>query len=546
MKEVFCFETDMTTMRQPDRLFCCGIFLLGISVFGVEARAQYPNVRVSSISSNNPEEVTIAINPTNPLNLAAGANINYYYYSTNGGLNWTQGTLTSSFRVYGDPCVVFDALGNLYYGHLSNPPPPGYWIDRIVVQKSTNGGVSWNDGVGVGFSPPRKNQDKEWIAADMTNSPYRHNLYMSWTEFDRYGSSDVADSSRILCSRTTDSGISWSTPVRVSDRAGNCIDSDNTVEGAVPAVGPDGEVYIAWSGPLGLMFDKSTDGGLTFGQDVFIGAHPGGWDFDIPGIYRCNGLPITACDVSGSPYRGTIYVNWSDQRNGLNNTDVFIAKSTDGGATWSSARRVNDDISTAHQFFTWMTIDQTNGYLYCVFYDRRETATNATDVYLARSTDGGETFTNFKVSQSSFTPTSSIFFGDYTCIAADSGKVYPIWMRLDGSDLSVWVAIVTDTTAVGVPAEIGHATTFTLQQNYPNPFNPSTTIQYSVARREHVTIKVFDLLGRQVANLVDRMVEAGEHTMVFSAWDWDLASGTYLYRMTAGGYIQTRKFILLQ
>jgi hypothetical protein len=56
--------------------------------------------------------------------------------------------------------------------------------------------------------------------------------------------------------------------------------------------------------------------------------------------------------------------------------------------------------------------------LYFVFYDRRNTANNFTDVYVARSTDGGETFTNFKVSQSSFNPTSGVFFGDYTNIAA--------------------------------------------------------------------------------------------------------------------------------
>ena len=68
----------------------------------------------------------------------------------------------------------------------------------------------------------------------------------------------------------------------------------------------------------------------------------------------------------------------------------------------------------------------------------------ATDVYVAKSVNGGESFENFKVSQSSFTPTASIFFGDYTNIAAFNRKIYPIWMRLDGSNLSIWNAIVTD------------------------------------------------------------------------------------------------------
>ncbi|MBI3194257.1 MAG: exo-alpha-sialidase, partial [Ignavibacteriae bacterium] len=367
-----------------------------------------------------------------------------YYYSMDGGQTWTQGRLSSSYGVWGDPAVTFDANGNLFFGHLSNPPSPGYWIDRIVVQKSTNGGQTWNDGVGIGFSPPQKNQDKEWLIADWTDSPYRNNVYMAWTEFDSYGSSSVFDSTRILFSRTTDAGTTWSTPARISDHGGNCIDEDETVEGAVPAVGPNGEVVVAWSGPLGIMFDKSTDGGVTWGTDTYVTSQPGGWDYAVPGIYRANGLPVTACDISNSPYRGNIYVQWTDQRNGTGNTDAFIIKSTDGGTTWGTVVRVNDDSSLRHQFFSWMTIDQTTGNIYVCFYDRRNTTGNATDFFVAKSTDGGETFTNVKVSDTSFTPSSGIFFGDYSCIAAHNGKVYPLWMRLDGSKLSVWTAPFED------------------------------------------------------------------------------------------------------
>ncbi|MFN3694927.1 MAG: glycosyl hydrolase, partial [Ignavibacterium sp.] len=297
--------------------------------------SQYQNVRVDSPQSNQPEEVSIAINPVNPNYLAAGANINHFFRSSDGGYNWTTSFLTSSFGVWGDPVVVYDELGYLYYGHLSNPPYPGYWIDRIVIQRSTDNGLSWNDGAGIGFLSP-KNQDKEWIAVDMHSSQFKGNVYVTWTEFDDYGSSNPTDSSRIKFSRSTDKGLTWSNAVTISDRSGDCIDSDNTVEGAVPCVGPNGEIYVSWAGPLGLVFDKSTDGGLTWGTDIFVSSIPGGWDFDVAGIYRCNGLPITACDTSQSPYRGNIYINWSDQRNGTSNTDVFFVKSTDGGNTWSS------------------------------------------------------------------------------------------------------------------------------------------------------------------------------------------------------------------
>jgi hypothetical protein len=513
-----------------------------ILIFAQTPWAQYPNIRVSRPASTRPEEVTIAINPTNPLNLAAGANINFFYYSTDGGFTWTEGRLTSSFGVWGDPCVAFDPAGNLYYAHLSYPVF-GYWLDRIVVQKSTDGGATWNDGVGVGVNPP-KQQDKEWLIADHTNSSFQNNLYMAWTEFDQYESTNPIDSTRILFSRSTDFGETWSMPVRISDRGGDCLDSDNTVEGAVPAVGPNGEIYISWAGPLGLMFDKSTDGGRTFGEDIFVTSQVGGWDFEVSGIYRCNGLPVTACDISHSPYRGTIYVLWADQRNGVDNTDIFLIKSTDGGTTWGVIKRVNNDTTTRHQFFPWMTIDPFTGIIYIVFYDRRNTAGDATEVYVAKSKDGGESFENFKVSESPFTPRSDIFFGDYTNIAARNGKVYPIWMRMDGTALSIWSAVISDTITGITNEEETPVRDFSLSQNYPNPFNPTTTIHYFLPVSQLVTLKVYALNGHEVATLINGRQEAGNHTVHFDGND--LPSGVYYYKLTAGVFSEVKKMLLLR
>jgi hypothetical protein len=408
------------------------------------AGAQYQNIRINNPYSLDPEEVSLAVNPNDPQNIAAGANLKYIYNSTNGGFNWREARMASTYGVWGDPCLMYDRLGNLYYVHLSNPSSNGYWIDRIVVQKSTDGGYSWTTGAGIGYDPPIRQQDKAWLGTDMTNSQFRDNIYVAWTEFDRYGSSSPTDSTRILFSRSTDHGESWAAPVRISDHGGNCVDSDSTVEGAVPAIGPNGEVYLSWSGPLGIMFDKSTDGGVTFGADIFVASQPGGWDFTIPGIFRSNGMPITSCDIGMSPFRGAIYINWSDQRNGTDNTDIFFIKSTDQGETWSSPLKVNSDTGAHQQFFSWMTVDQSTGYIYIDYYDRRNSAGLETDVYISKSTDGGNSFSDVKVSESSFIPRPDVFFGDYTNIGARHGHIYPIWMRLDSTVLSVWTAQVND------------------------------------------------------------------------------------------------------
>ena len=400
------------------------------------------NILVSHPGNIRPQEVTICINPKDPLNVVAGSNLDYYFYSTDGGYTWTEGRMSSSLGVWGDPVTVFDAEGNLYYSHLSDPAD-GDFIDRIVVQKSTDGGQTWNDGAGIGLNPP-KDQDKEWLAADHTDSPYRNSLYTAWTEFDRYGSPNPEDRTRILFSYSRDFSESWSDPFVVSDVTGNCLDSDETVEGAVPAVGPEGQVYLSWAGPLGIVFDKSLDGGVTFGDDIFVDSMPGGWNLYIPGIYRCNGMPVTACDISNSPYRGNIYIMWSDQRNGIQDTDVFLVKSTDGGNTWGSVKRVNDDQPGKQQFFPWMTVDQTTGNIYVAFYDRRDSTDFSTEVYLAKSSDGGETFENFKISEYPFRSVSGIFFGDYINIAANNGRIHTIWARMDGIDLSIWTTVIFD------------------------------------------------------------------------------------------------------
>jgi hypothetical protein len=531
---------------------CCALMLMLSAAAGGLAQIQI--VRVSDPASITPEEVTIAINPANPRNLVGGANLRVTYRSTDGGYTWTEGVLSSPFGVYGDPCVIFDALGNAYYGHLSNPSGGDSWLDRIVVQKSTDGGKTWNSGAGIGLNPPR-DQDKEWLAADMTNSPFRNSLYVAWTEFDKYGSALPTDSTRILFSRSTDAGSSWSLPMRVSDRGGDCIDEDNTVEGAVPAVGPNGEVYVSWAGPLGIMFDKSTDGGVTWGEDVFVTSQPGGWDFSVSGISRCNGFPVTACDVSRSPYRGRIYVLWSDQRNGMDNTDVFVIRSDDGGMTWAPLRRVNTDLTTRHQFFPWLTIDPLSGYLYALFYDRRSTLGDTTEVWMARSTDGGESFANFNLSAAPFLPTAGIFFGDYTGIAALNGQVYPFWMRLDGTTLSVWAGLVHDTVAVDIRDEPLRPTAISLG-NYPNPFNPSTHIRFVIPAdpvvggdRVRVLLRLYDGLGRDLGLLFDGEVAPGTYELdlkgVLPAGA-TLATGPYFLHLTAGSASATHRIVLLK
>ena len=85
---------------------------------------------------------------------------------------------------------------------------------------------------------------------------------------------------------------------------------------------------------------------------------------------------------------------------------------------------------------------------------------------------------------------------------------------------------------------------FLLQQNYPNPFNPSTSIQYEINSMQFVTIKVYDLLGREVVTLVNEEKPTGKYEVNFNASN--LTSGVYFYRIQAGDFVETKKMIYLK
>jgi hypothetical protein len=108
---------------------------------------------------------------------------------------------------------------------------------------------------------------------------------------------------------------------------------------------------------------------------------------------------------------------------------------------------------------------------------------------------------------------------------------------LDGS-VHFNEAVKVEVTQSDLPVSLS------LGQNYPNPFNPATTIRYALPARSFVTLSVYNTLGQQVTTLVNDTQEAGYHEVRFDGVN--LASGVYFYRLQTGGFVQTRKMLLLE
>jgi hypothetical protein len=192
-------------------------------------------------------------------------------------------------------------------------------------------------------------------------------------------------------------------------------------------------LYVAWNwvavagDVVGtIRFDKSTNGGVSFGTDVTAIANIVAINPD-PNFRRVD-YPAMDADRSNGPYRGNIYIAFADARNG--DPDILFVRSTDGGTTWSAPIRVNDDPigNVADQWAQGLAVDQL-GRVVVTWSDRRRYAgTERYEIWGAISRDGGQTFdTNFLIGDTPSDVTASTFLGDYDSVAVTSDRIYATW-----------------------------------------------------------------------------------------------------------------------
>ena len=368
-----------------------------------------------------------------------GATVNQLYgadylYSIDAAATWGGSFYGAGQTNYGDPAAAISSNGIWYVGKISSQGGQN-------VAYSTDHGQNWVDIV-AGPPPggPSSNLlDKNHLWIDNSGtSPYGGNLYDAWTCFK---TGDPADK-QVQLTRSTDQGLTWSTPVAISFG----VNAGNFNHGVNIQTGPNGEVYAFWSiydtwpadeNAIGMA--KSVNGGATFDPAVrIIGNIKGIRNSGTTKNMRVNSFPVAAVDISEGPYRGAIYVVWANIGvpgvNTGNDIDVYMIRSFDGGSTWSNPIRVNQDppgLGKTH-FFPWITCDPVTGNISIVFYDDRNTTSAQCETWVATSFDGGDTWSDFKVSDVAFTPApipglAYGYFGDYLGITATNMRAYPVW-----------------------------------------------------------------------------------------------------------------------
>ncbi len=374
-----------------------------------------PNVDVSN--EDTPQsETSITVNPNNPNVLVGGSNEIVRlpmrgYFSSDSGKSWGGVDLplpppaTTNGTDFGsDPGVAFDTLGNVYYSYIVvffNRSFTSIQGTEMAVAKSSDGGKTWPQVTFFNFnSGSGKFNDKPYIAVDTNpNSSFRDNVYVAWDNAS-FNAGKSSANNALLFARSADGGRTFSNPIAVNNLTGG----PSSVIGADPFVGPNGEVYVAWHDVQNnvLLVNSSFDGGVTFGQPQTISPTVVPFADAIPAMASRQALLYPACDAdrSSGRNRGTLYCSWMDET-ASNGTDIFVARSVDRGASWSAPLRVNDDPAGVRkdQFNQWLSVDPTNGSVNLSWNDaRNDPADVKTDIFSSQSTNGGLSFVpNVKV-----------------------------------------------------------------------------------------------------------------------------------------------------
>lgn len=611
-------------------------------------------------STYNQIDLSIASSPANPQRIligsyTAGFGVGYYY-SSNGGQNWTGNDFLPEASGNGQyPVVSFDANGNAFYLYRQTLAAdlPVNWL-----KKSTDGGATWLPKVGVVPEPYALYAN---MAIDATTtSPYANNIYVGYTDFISFPSFPAP----VKVRRSTNG---FSSAINISDPVTSYFS-----RGVGFTVDTYGTVFAVWAiydgnGPENALgFNYSVNGGASWGTPrrvIGISGIWGQWSHKNPEQRLINvySYPSIAVDRSGGPYRGRVYAVWADKRNG--DPDIYFsslneAVSTDQGAAWAQPKRVNNDPlgNGKDQWMPWITVSN-QGVISIVFYDSRNDPLNQlTEVWVAQSANGGKSFTNYRISDVAFTPYpvfGSGYMGTYmgitssqgytlpcwadnrptappnpyqtyverfaappqnvqiTTVNGQWGYIYPkvtwstsaepdlvgyeLWRKIIGFDCgaSDWTLLapnigpsITEYTDLSI-GTVGYGTqctaeyklrakdaggifsdysatvsigfgnlyfkiaapradntpaVFALHEGYPNPFNPSTQIKFDLPEAGFVSLAVYDVLGRTVADLVNDHREAGYHSATWNAAK--AASGLHFVRFTvtdANGFVTFTK-----
>lgn len=465
----------------PTNLVCWVGGAAGIVLRTVDGGTTWTNVGGAGIASQDVYAV-FAIDADICYITTSPSSGTYIYKTTNGGTTWV--TQLNQSGGFGDGLWFKDANTGIFYGD----PVGGRW----TIFRTTNGGTLW-DSTGLylaseGFAGWNNGLfamgDNVWFGTNGTKVWYSSNFGTSWTAQPTTGQTN----SYTIWFNTPSIGLTGGTNFMVTTNGGTAWGAI-TVPGTGNVGGITGEGTSWWVARQATSIYESTNNG-------------------------------TAWTTAYTAPAGSYY-HLTKARTG---TAVYGVRSN-GGITRGFGTIVPVELASftasaneGSVVLDWSTATETNNQGFTI--ERKFAGSEYAAIAFVEGNGSSTTTRNY-----SFTD-ANLQAGKYT-------------YRLKQTDFDGSTAYSKE-----VEADVAQIVSYALDQNFPNPFNPSTSISYRIPEAANVVIKIYDVMGTEVATLVNSKQEAGAHSVVFDAAK--LSSGSYIYTIKAGNFTATRKMMLMK
>jgi len=380
------------------------------------------------------------------------------------------------------PSISMDAVGNFVI----------VWYDfrndnwDIYYQRYNNAGTALGVNTKVNDDTEGASQEHPSISMDAAG-----NFVIVWSDYRNNNNYDI------YYQRYTSTGGALGVNTKVNDDAGNA-------DQIAPSILIDvaGNFVIVWhdfrNANWDIYYQRYTSTGGALGVNTKVNDDAGG-EFQM--------FPKISMDVTGN-----FVIVWQDYRN--NNYDIYYQRYTSTGTALGANIKVNDDAGSMNQVVSSISMDGVGNFV-IVWQDDRYGQTDHDIIGQRYFSNGNPNGGNYLIVANG--PNNKVAS---PVVYADNSNIIFSWQDNRRSE------------------------DFSLSQNYPNPFNPNTKIKYQIPELSFINIKVYDVLGIEVATLVNEQKPAGEYEVEFSGNG--LTSGIYFYQIKAGDFIQTKKMILLR
>ena len=511
-------------------------------------------------------------------NGGAFASVYTFRVSTDGGATWTLkstqgfsgyvGTNVNgrhsvqNMRTRPYPFIAADQSNGTYRGRLycvyaSNTPAGNGNKPDIFCRYSTNQGTTWSSAVVINDDASTTN-NHQWhpsIWTDMTSG----RLFVKWMDTR---DTPTSDSAYIYASYSDDGGVTWAPNQRISNQKMR-INCTTCGGGGTPRyqgdydaiVSMDNQALAMWTdfraGSYGSYVGYFPDFAMQVSPTTISINWNGGTEFitvNVPSVKLYSSTAIFSATVSPTPPNGTITFDFPSG-NTLNSFpgSVSLRITTSGNVTAGNytvtvqgegpngtpvhRRTVSLDVVVPVELTSFTA--NTSGDDVTLSWTTASEINNQGFEIQRKMLNGEFSTVGFVEGYGTTTETQNYSFADENLLPA----TYSYRLRqvdFDGtSELSDVIEV-----------EVSTPIDYSLSQNYPNPFNPSTTIRYSIPADGYVTLKVYDVLGNEVASLVDEQKQSGAFDVHFNANA--LSSGVYYYTLKAGEFTSTKKLVLMK